>query len=171
MITYAPSPRFSIREASLLCGLPESTLRYYESIGLLPPVARDGSSKHRVYSEADITCAIAVSCLNATGMPLDDMRAYLKNREIGALGAREQIRLLEALQQRLVIEQHALELRRAYVEVKIAYWNAVAVDDAAQVEALHRRATPLANELKSLHKRETVLQHSLLDPELQPAEG
>ena len=36
------------------CGLPESTLRYWERIGLTPPVARDPSSGHRRYCEEDV---------------------------------------------------------------------------------------------------------------------
>ncbi len=39
----------SIREASMISGLPESTLRYYEQIGIIDPIARDPSSGHRVY--------------------------------------------------------------------------------------------------------------------------
>src|SRR3954451_20599455 len=35
-------------------GLPESTLRYWERIGLTPPVARDPSSGHRRYREEDV---------------------------------------------------------------------------------------------------------------------
>ncbi len=41
----------SIREASMISGLPESTLRYYEQIGIIDPIARDPSSGHRVYSD------------------------------------------------------------------------------------------------------------------------
>lgn len=44
----------SIREASMISGLPESTLRYYEQIGIIDPIARDPSSGHRVYSDKDI---------------------------------------------------------------------------------------------------------------------
>jgi len=59
----------TIKEASELSGLPESTLRYYESIGLIDPINRDPSSKHRVYGEDDINLIIAVACLSATGCP------------------------------------------------------------------------------------------------------
>ena len=42
----------TIREASMISGLPESTLRYYEQIGIIAPIARDPSSGHRAYSES-----------------------------------------------------------------------------------------------------------------------
>ena len=38
---------YTIKEASQLSGLPSSTLRYYESIGIIQSVARGGSSAHR----------------------------------------------------------------------------------------------------------------------------
>lgn len=37
----------TIREASMISGLPESTLRYYEQIGIIAPITRDPSSEHR----------------------------------------------------------------------------------------------------------------------------
>lgn len=81
----------SIREASMISGLPESTLRYYEQIGIIDPIARDPSSGHRVYSDKDIESLTTIACLAATGMPLESMREYLKNRFDGPEGARRQI--------------------------------------------------------------------------------
>ena len=83
----------SIREASMISGLPESTLRYYEQIGIIDPIARDPSSGHRVYSDKDIESLTTIACLAATGMPLESMREYLKNRFDGPEGARRQIEL------------------------------------------------------------------------------
>ena len=68
----------TIREASMISGLPESTLRYYEQIGIIAPIARDPSSGHRAYTDEDIQSLVTISCLSATGMPLDAMREYLK---------------------------------------------------------------------------------------------
>lgn len=68
----------SIREASMISGLPESTLRYYEQIGIIDPIARDPSSGHRVYSDKDIESLTTIACLAATSMPLESMREYLK---------------------------------------------------------------------------------------------
>ena len=53
----------SIREASMISGLPESTLRYYEQIGIIDPIARDPSSGHRVYSDKDIESLTTIACL------------------------------------------------------------------------------------------------------------
>ena len=46
--------QYTIKEAAALTGLPASTLRYYESIGVITPISRGASSGHRVYDEADL---------------------------------------------------------------------------------------------------------------------
>lgn len=110
----------SIREASMISGLPESTLRYYEQIGIIDPIARDPSSGHRVYSDKDIESLTTIACLAATGMPLESMREYLKNRFDGPEGARRQIELLDAQSLRLAAKAEALRIQQAYVSAQIA---------------------------------------------------
>ena len=118
----------SIREASMISGLPESTLRYYEQIGIIDPIARDPSSGHRVYSDKDIESLTTIACLAATGMPLESMREYLKNRFDGPEGARRQIELLDAQSLRLAAKAEALRIQQAYVSLKSLYWRAIAKD-------------------------------------------
>src|SRR5437016_12540975 len=103
---------YTIREVARLSGLPESTLRYYETIGLIHPITRDASSKHRVYNEHDVNFAVAIACLNATGMGLEDMRTYLKNRNLGVQAADEQVEMLETQKRRLAEESRSLDIRK-----------------------------------------------------------
>jgi DNA-binding transcriptional MerR regulator len=105
----ASNQGYTILEAAKLSGLPESPLRYYESIGKIEPINRDSSSKHRVYSVDDINVIVSIACLSAIGMSLNDMRKYLKNRELGAQAADDQIGLLETQQQRLSQRVNLLE--------------------------------------------------------------
>ena len=103
---------YSINEASKLTGLPSSTLRYYESIGIIKPVARDQSSKHRTYSQRDIDVLDTIACLNATGMKLDDMRTYIANLSDDATPFDDQIALLKAQQERLIEEARYVRANR-----------------------------------------------------------
>jgi DNA-binding transcriptional MerR regulator len=140
--------RYAIKEAAKLSGLPESTLRYYETIGLIDPIGRDPSSKHRTYGEDDINLVVAVACLSATGMSIEDMRAYLRNRDQGVAGAKEQVDLLEIRKKRLAEEAHYLNLRREYVDMKILYWHAVAAGNKKKAEAIAQHAKIIAKKLK-----------------------
>jgi DNA-binding transcriptional MerR regulator len=140
--------RYTIRETAKLSGLPESTLRYYETIGLIHPITRDSSSKHRVYSEDDVNRIIAMACLSAIGMSIENMRAYLKNQNLGQQAAGEQVDLLETQKKHLAEEAHNLELRQRYVDAKIAYWKAVRSGSKKQIDAARKRTYAIAQELK-----------------------
>ena len=139
---------YSIREAAGLTVLPASTLRYYESIGVVAPVSRSASSGHRVYTEDDLDLLTWVACLNATGMSVDDMRQYVANGALGSAAAGQQIELLTAQRERLAREAELLAVRRRYVQLKIDYWQAVAGGDDARARSLGSDAQELAHELK-----------------------
>lgn len=141
-------PTYTIKEASEVTGLPASTLRYYESIGIVDEIKRDASSKQRVYTEDDLNMLVAISCLSATGMSLDDMRTYLKNRGRGAEAAEEQVELLIAQQNRLLAEEKQLKIRQQYVSLKIAFWQAVIAGDDTQKKLIAEQAEMLAKQLK-----------------------
>jgi DNA-binding transcriptional MerR regulator len=144
----ATTHTYTIKEASSLTGLPSSTLRYYESIGIIEPIERDASSKQRVYSEEDLGVLDSIACLNATGMSIHDMKTYISNRNRGAEGANEQIQLLAAQKRHLAAEAKMLEVRQQYVDLKIAYWQAVEEDDTEKVQAIGSQARKLADILK-----------------------
>ena len=139
---------FTIKEAAALTGLPASTLRYYESIGVIAPVERGESSKHRVFSEADLDQLMWVACLAATGMSVSDMRQYVANGQLGPGAAAEQVALLTAQHERLVLDAELIELRQRYVQLKINYWQAIAAGDNDRAEQLSSEARSLADELK-----------------------
>jgi len=141
---------YSIKDAASLTGLPASTLRYYESIGVIGPIGRGETSSHRVYSEADLDQLMWVACLSATGMSVSDMRTYVANGAVGAAAAPEQIRLLADQQHRLAVEAEQIELRQHYVRIKIAYWHAVEADDVALADTLSDQARALADDLKKI---------------------
>lgn len=137
----------SIREASRLSGLPASTLRYYETVGILPSPTRDPSSNHRVYRDDDLDVLEMVACLQATGLSLEEMREYLRNRARGAEGPQEQIVLLQGQAIRLAEEARQIELRQRYVEKKIAYWQALAQGDQAAADRIAAETTDLMKAL------------------------
>ena len=84
----------TIQDVSRRSGLSEPTLRYYEEVGLIGPVARDASSGHRRYRDEDLDTLQALACLRAMGVGIEDMRTYRANRELGHAAAAEQRDLL-----------------------------------------------------------------------------
>lgn len=131
---------YSIKEVSELSGLPESTLRFYETVGIINPIKRDRNSKHRIYNEDDLNSIIGIACLNTTGMSIDDMRTYLKNRKRGNKGVSDQIILLETQGKRIAEEIKHLKIRERYVAIKGAYWHAVASGNTKEIETIKEKA-------------------------------
>jgi DNA-binding transcriptional MerR regulator len=144
---------YSIKEAAALTGLPASTLRYYESIGVIHPISRGASSRHRVYDDDDLDQLMWVACLAATGMSVSDMREYVANGALGPSAAAQQIDLLAAQDRRLEVEAEHLALRRRYVRLKITYWQAVGAGDTDRAEEIGRKASALADALKRTPKQ------------------
>jgi len=66
----------SIKEVTEMTGITASTLRYYESEGLLPYVKRDENGK-RLYDGEDIEWVHFVTALRATGMPVVQIQKYV----------------------------------------------------------------------------------------------
>ena len=91
---------YSIKEVAALVGLPASTLRYYEDVSVIPAIARDPSSGHRIYQEDDLELLTWVSCLSASGMSIADMREYVRSGLGGERDISEFITLLEQQDER-----------------------------------------------------------------------
>jgi len=81
-----------ISEVSKQSGLSPDTLRYYERIGLLPPVNRtDGGI--RDYSDLDVRRIEFIKCLRSAGLPVEVLIKYygLVQQGEGTMEARKDI--------------------------------------------------------------------------------
>ena len=140
---------YSIKEVAALVGLPPSTLRYYEDVSVIPAIARDPSSGHRIYTEGDLELLTWVACLSASGMSIADMREYVRSGLGAERDVAEFISLLEQQDARLQEEAQIIELRREFLRTKIEYWRAMKSGDVSEAERLDMRARELAERLKS----------------------
>lgn len=67
-----------IGEFSRTVGLPPSTLRYYERIGVLPAPARSGG--RRVYQTRDVAAAMLLASARNLGFTVRDLQALAQTR-------------------------------------------------------------------------------------------
>jgi DNA-binding transcriptional MerR regulator len=72
----ATASGLSIDATAERTGISRHTLRYYERIGLLPPVTR-ASSGHRRYTDDDLGWILFLTLLRETGMPIRDMQRFV----------------------------------------------------------------------------------------------
>src|ERR1700685_1865045 len=125
-----------IQDAALRSGLTGPTLRYYEEVGLVGPIARDPGSGHRRYRDEDIDTLQALACLRAMGVGIEDMRTYQANRALGHAKAGEQRDLLLRHAERVEAEIETLRLHLDYLRAKAALWDARdRADTGAEAEA------------------------------------
>jgi MerR family copper efflux transcriptional regulator len=114
----------TIQDVSRRSGLSESTLRYYEEVGLIGPIERDPSSRHRRYQEEEVDALQALACLRAMGIGIAEMRTYQANRELGHAKAGEQRDLLLRHAERVESEIETLRVHLDYLRAKAALWDA-----------------------------------------------
>lgn len=67
---------YNISQLALAAGVPISTLRYYERVGLLQPTGRT-QSNYRFYTEDTLQIVRFIRAAQATGFTLDDVRTLL----------------------------------------------------------------------------------------------
>ena len=126
----------TIQDAARHSGLSEPTLRYYEEVGLIGPIARDPSSGHRRYRQEEVDTVPALACLRAMGVGIGEMRTYQANRELGHAKAGEQRDLLLRHAERVEGEIETLRIHLDYLRAKAALWDARDRSDAtAEAEA------------------------------------
>ncbi len=113
---------YTIQQVAEQTGLTSYTLRYYEDIGLLEPIAR-AANGHRRYSETDINRIMMLMKLRKTNMSLDDMKYFISLYREGSATATERRELLEAHRQ-VVNEQieEMCEIRR-FIDYKIGLYT------------------------------------------------
>jgi DNA-binding transcriptional MerR regulator len=137
-----------IQEVARRTGFSESTLRYYERIGLVGPVPRDQSSSHRRYSAQAVATLESLACLRSTGMSIGGMRAYLKGVAEGGTAAPRMAELFAGHAQRLEQELAAVRVRHAYATAKAALWQARADGDQAAEQQAAARVVEVTGQLR-----------------------
>ncbi len=83
-----------IRELSTASGVPAKTIRYYESIGLLPLPTRAGNGYRQYAPDAREHLSLIVS-LRDLGLSLADIALMLKARDKGTLPCSQVIATLD----------------------------------------------------------------------------
>lgn len=113
---------YTISQVAEITGVSAYTLRFYDKEGLFPYLSRDGKN-NRLFSEQHLEWAMTLQCLRDTGMPLAEVREYLRLILLGdsTIPRRYQLilkRVHEAEQERLALEKRIDMLKR-----KLEYYS------------------------------------------------
>lgn len=110
----------TISEVSEKYGLPADTLRYYEKVGLIPPVTRKDSGV-RDYSEEDCGWVEFIKCMRGAGLSIETLMRYVALYRKGNRTLKQRKQLLiderDKLQARIKQMQQVLKRLNYKVEV------------------------------------------------------
>src|SRR5215510_8058456 len=114
-----------IAEVSEQYGLSADTLRYYERVGLIPPVHRNEGGI-RDYNELDLRRVDFIKCMRGAGLPIEVLIEYVALVQKGdkTIEARKEILIeqRDLLAARIAEMQKTLDILNRKIEV---YENAV----------------------------------------------
>jgi Predicted transcriptional regulators len=99
----------TIAEVSEKYNISTDTLRYYERIGLLPPVNRTAGGI-RNYSESDTNWVQFIKCMRDAGIPIEALIDYVNMFQQGdsTRGARKDL----LVEQRNLLQKHIEDLQK-----------------------------------------------------------
>ena len=112
----------TIQQTASRTGFSEHTLRYYEKIGLIPPVER-APNGHRRYTDTDLGWIDFLKCLRSTGMPVAQMIEFTRLTHTGEHTIQARVAMLKKHRERVLQEIQALQKDLKIIHNKIDWYS------------------------------------------------
>lgn len=112
----------TIKQVSEKYGIPSETLRYYERVGVIPPVTRTASGI-RDFSQEDIAWVENAKCMRAAGLSIEVLIEYLKLYNEGDNTFQARLDLLSEQRELLLEQKKQLEETLNRLDYKISRYE------------------------------------------------
>lgn len=112
----------NIKEVSEKYGISQDTLRYYERIGMIPPVTRTKGGI-RNYSIEDLNWVELVVCMRKAGLSIEVLTQYVKLYQQGDETFAERLELLKGQKQVLVAQRQQIDDTINRLDYKISRYE------------------------------------------------
>ena len=109
---------YSIKEVADMMNVEPSTLRYYDSMGLLPGVKRVNG--RRVFEDKDFKWLRVLNCMKKINMPIDKIKSYVELAEKGDSTLQERFDMI--LEQKEIVLGRIDELKNCLKEFEYKEW-------------------------------------------------
>ena len=116
----------TIKDVSERYGITQDTLRYYERIGMIPPVTRTPGGM-RDYQEEDLRWVELAMCMRSAGLPVEVMIEYRKLFQAGDGTIPARLQLLTDQREVLLEQRKQIDATLDRLNYKIARYE-VAVE-------------------------------------------
>lgn len=118
------TPKYTVKQVSKILGISAYTIRYYENIGLIPFVERNGVNV-RMFSDYTIEWLKLVNCLRKTGMPIEEVKLYNKLCLKGDSTIKEREEIIKKQENRIYKKIEELERSKELLQKKKAYYRMI----------------------------------------------
>ena len=109
---------YSIKEVADMLNVAPSTLRYYDSMGLLPNVKKVNG--RRVFEDKDFKWLRVLNCMKNINMPISKIKEYVELAQKGDSTLKERYNMI--LEQKQAIEKELKKLKDCYKELEYKEW-------------------------------------------------
>ena len=115
----------TIKEVSEKYEISQDTLRYYERVGMIPPVTRTASGI-RDYQESDLGWVELAKCMRSAGLPVEAMIEYVKLTQEGDATIPARLRLLKEQRESLLEQKEKINATLERLNYKIGRYELAA---------------------------------------------
>ena len=112
----------TIAEVSKKYGLTQNTIRYYEKIGLIPPVPRS-SSGIRNFDERSCGWIEFIKCMRNAGLSIEVLTKYVELFNEGKSTLKERKELLIGQREKLIEKQEDIKKTLERLDYKIELYD------------------------------------------------
>lgn len=112
----------TIKEVSQKYNISSGTLRYYERVGMIPPVTRTAGGI-RDYGESDLGWVELALCMRGAGLPVEAMIEYVKLCQQGDSTIEARMLLLKEQMETLLEQKAQIESTIKRLDFKISRYE------------------------------------------------
>lgn len=112
----------TIKEVSEKFDISQDTLRYYERVGMIPPVTRTPSGI-RDYQESDLGWVELAICMRSAGLPVEALIEYVKLTQEGDKTIEARLQLLSEQRESLIEQQKKINDTLKRLDYKISRYE------------------------------------------------
>lgn len=112
----------TIAEVSKKYHITQDTLRYYERVGMIPPVKRT-SGGIRDYQEEDCSWVGLAKCMRSAGLPVEVMIEYVRLCQEGDNTIAARLQLLATQREALLEQRRQIDVMLDRLNYKIARYE------------------------------------------------
>lgn len=112
----------TIKEVSEKFNISQDTLRYYERVGMIPPVTRT-SGGIRDYQESDLGWVELAICMRSAGLPVEALIEYVKLTQEGDKTIEARLQLLSEQRESLIEQQKKINETLKRLDYKIGRYE------------------------------------------------